>query len=67
MFVPRRRKRSLDDLSGLARVAVAVNSDDGEWVWEPEDLSFDEPVGCYNYFGNNQSELGGSKREFEVE
>lgn len=51
MFIPRRRKRSLDDLGGLARVAVSVNSDDGEWVWQPEDLSFDEPVGCYNCLG----------------
>jgi hypothetical protein len=51
MFVPRRRERSFDDLSGLARVAIAVNSDDGEWVWESKDLSFDEPVGCYNCLG----------------
>jgi hypothetical protein len=48
LFVPRRRERSFDDLSGLARVAVGVDSDERECVWEPRDISFDKPVGCYN-------------------
>jgi len=51
VLVPRRRKRSLDDLSGLARVVVPVDGDDGKWVWESEDLSLDEPVGCNDCLG----------------
>lgn len=48
MLVPGWRKRSLDYLRGLRRVAVAVNGDDCEWVWQAKDLALDKPVGCYD-------------------
>jgi hypothetical protein len=47
-FVPIWRERSFDDLSALARAAVAVNSDECECVWEPRDVSSDKPHGRHN-------------------
>ena len=48
LFVPRWRERSFDDLCGLTCAAVAVNSDEREWVWEPKYVSIDKLISRYN-------------------